>query len=89
MGNWLTHSFVESLLRILAVDTRFLKELLQLLSGEGFHLGKGIHSLKELDGALTVYGTKGIQCLWEILLECAGKLVRELDSLQRIACNSL
>jgi len=81
MGDWLTHSFAESLLRILAVDTTFLKELLQFLSGEGFHLGKGVYSLKELDGALTVYGTKGIKCLWEILLEGAGKLVRELDFL--------
>jgi len=81
MRNGFAHSSVESLLRVLAMNSTFLEELLQLLSREGFHLSKGIYSLKELDGALIVYSTKGIYCLWEILFECVGKLIREPDFL--------
>jgi hypothetical protein len=77
----LLHRLIESLLRVLAVDTTLSKKLLQFLSREGFHLGKGVYSLKELDGILTVYRAKGIQRLWEILLECAGELIREPDFL--------
>jgi hypothetical protein len=72
---------MESLLRVFTTNATFLKELLPFLFREGFHLGKGVYSLQELDGAFTVYGTKGIQSLREILLQRADKLIREPDFL--------
>ncbi len=75
------HSLMEPFLRGFTMNATFFKELLPFLFREGFHLSKGVYSLQKLDGAFTVYGTKGIQSLWKILLQSADKLIRVPDFL--------
>ena len=77
----LIHSLMKPFLRVFTMKTTFFKELLPFLFREGFHLSKGVYSLQKLDGAFTVYGTKGIQSLGKILLQGTRKLIRIPDFL--------